>query len=77
MHRQIKTPSEKSQILGGGAYFTEGNRIHIDYKSGDFGRMNLELVKKCIENSGYQLTIMDEKYFNETPVISLLGYLNN
>ena len=77
MHRQIKTPSEKSQILGGGAYFTEGNRIHIDYKSGDFGRMNLDLVKKFIENSGYQLTIMDEKYFNETPVISLLGYLNN
>lgn len=77
MHREIKTPSEKSSILGGGAYFTQGKRIHIDYKSGDFGRMNLELVKKCLESSGYQLTIMDDKYFNDTPVIKLLEFLNN
>lgn len=77
MHRNIVMPSEKSKVLGGGAYFTQGNRIHIDYKSGDFGRMNLELVKKCLENSGYELTIMDEKYFNDTPLVNLLDFLNN
>ena len=72
-HKIIHDHTQDFPILGGGAYFTEGKKIHIDYKSEDFGEMNLEIVRRCIIKAGYTLSILDEKYFNNFTPLKYLG----
>jgi hypothetical protein len=56
---------DESCVLGGGAYFMESpEKIFVDYKSQNFGKMNKELVTRCLENAGLKVeTFGDDKYF--------------
>jgi hypothetical protein len=61
-HRNIDSPG---QVCGGGAYFKmSDNEIFICEESGDFGRMNKEVIKRCLENSGLNMKTIDDKYFD-------------
>lgn len=65
LHRDINRP-DRSQVLGGGAYHVLSNEeVFVDYESKGFGRMNKDLLQKCLQSKGYILQTLDDIYFDE------------
>ncbi len=64
-----KNIGRDGSVLGGGAYFVkDGQKIFVDYKSGDFGEMNKGVLSKCLEEAGLKLMTLDDNYFDTTPL---------
>lgn len=76
-HRQINRP-ENVKIRGGGAYFMLSDKeIFIDYDSGDFGPMNKEVLSRCLKNMELEMTVLNDDYFDKTPIEIYIARLPN
>jgi hypothetical protein len=64
-HKHVEKP-EGTIVLGGAAYCVlPDGEIFIDFKSGDFGKINMSLVESCLESTGLKIITIDDKYFSK------------
>jgi hypothetical protein len=77
-HSDIERPDE-SVMLGGAAFYVmpDGVSVHVDFRSYGFGAIHKGLLSKCLDDNGYKLSTLDDKFFDTNDTYTTIQRMFN